>query len=161
MKPRQSRSRRCNQRSQVGSEKLNRRKWWNDGVIHLRLVQEKKQLETPILCNSICICQFSFCFTIYLIISIFDDLLFYPKNILYQTGWVISPGDAIAEPGATTPRWERRVLDLLAEELVPQPLGGTNGWFHLSISCFIVLAIKRFRDCQIYVILFIFFTSEK
>eukprot|EP00434_Breviolum_minutum_P000481 symbB.v1.2.000415.t1/scaffold30.1/size407774/31 len=25
-------------------------------------------------------------------------------------------GDAIAEPGATTPRWERRVLDLLAEE---------------------------------------------
>ncbi len=37
-----------------------------------------------------------------------------------------SPGDASAEPGATTPRWERRVLDLLAEELVSQSLGGTK-----------------------------------
>lgn len=43
-------------------------------MIHLRLVQEKKQLETPILCNSICICQFSFCFTIYLYLMIYYSI---------------------------------------------------------------------------------------
>ena len=60
--------------------------WWGDSF---EVGSGKETTRNP---NSmqfyLYICLFSFCFTIYLYLILFDDLIFYLKKISYQTGMI-------------------------------------------------------------------------